>query len=55
MQIVVWRGGNQRGAVVAVENQHGAVCVALLLAPIGLRWWFFFLGFMVYVGCFDLV
>ena len=33
VEIVVRCGGNQRGAMVAVENQHGVVCVALLLAP----------------------
>ena len=37
VEIVVRCGGNQRGAMVAVENQHGVVCVALLLAPMGLR------------------
>ena len=25
-------GGNRRGAMVAMENWHGALCVALLLA-----------------------
>ena len=33
LEIAVRCGGNQRGVVVAMENQHGAVCVALLLAP----------------------
>ena len=33
VEIVVRCGGNQRGAMVAMENQHGVVCVALLLAP----------------------
>ena len=33
MEIVVQCGGNQRGAVVVVENRHGTMCVALLLAP----------------------
>ena len=33
VEIAVRCGGNQRGAMVAVENQHGVVCVALLLAP----------------------
>ena len=33
LEIAVRCGGNQRGVVVAMENQHGVVCVALLLAP----------------------
>ena len=33
VEIVVWCGGNQCGVVVAMENWHGVVCVALLLAP----------------------
>ena len=37
MEIAIRRGGNRRGVVVAVENRHGAMCVALLLAPMGLR------------------
>ena len=32
VEIAVRCGGNQRGAMVAVENRHGVVCVALLLA-----------------------
>ena len=33
VEIVVQCGGNRCEAVVAVENRHGTVCVALLLAP----------------------
>ena len=37
VEIFVWCGGNRCGVVVAMENRHGVVCVALLLAPMGLR------------------
>ena len=33
VEIATWCGGNRCGAVVALENRHGTVCVALLLAP----------------------
>ena len=57
VEIVVRCGGNQRGAMVAMENQHGVVCVALLLAPMMalLVGFFFFFGLPVYVGGFGLV
>ena len=32
VEIATWCGGNRCGAVVALENRHGAMCVALLLA-----------------------
>ena len=57
VEIVVRCGGNQRGAMVAVENLHGVVCVALLLSPMMalLVAFFFFFGLLVYVGGFGLV
>ena len=55
VEIVVRCGGNQRGAMVAVENQHGVVCVALLLAPMMALLVGFFFGLPVYVGGFGLV
>ena len=47
VEIVVRCGGNQRGAMVAVENQHGVVCVALLLAPMMALLVGFFFFFLV--------
>ena len=37
VEIAVRRGGNRGGAVVVVENWYGTVCMALLLASMGLR------------------
>ena len=57
VEIVVRCGGNQRGAMVAVENQHGVVCVALWLAPMMalLVGFFFFFWFASICGGFGLV
>ena len=59
VEIAVWCGGNQHGTMVAMENRHGAMCVAQLLAsmvtPLVVFFFFFFWGLLVYVGGFGLV
>ena len=54
VEIAVWCGGNQHGTMVAMENQHGSMCVAPVVGFDGgsISGFFFFL---VYVGVFGLV
>ena len=46
VEIAVWCGGNQHGTMVAMENRHGSMCVAPLLAsmvaPLVVFFFFFF-------------
>ena len=49
VEIAVWCGGNQHGTMVAMENQHGSMCVAPVVGFDGgsISGFFFFFFFWV--------